>query len=950
MEKKNEILSFPLNKDTCTVNDLDIIPLLSRVFYYTVPTSCLCPAAHRLSQGDSTQLYRNNMAILTALCAAVLEFMKTRTAKMRVESISNEVKRIGVFFEYILPKTVNEFSKPNLMASLGIRFIFVVNDDEFNVQDYLKLFFLQSKRRAPDSQGNIPAETYDYHHGITDIHAWYNMLRIYTNTDSSIDYKLLTNGAEMTPMLSHPFHPENAFTLKNSELKGMNEIQKTEVCYYPKLGFELHQKRFYDPIVLLVITLPGTKYWDEHFQDYILELYAKLLAPRKQLCEYYSRAYIKRNDLKDIHDRFESRMAKQEKCEDIVRDTMRALSDVWAPTANVSNPIKVMSTWAKNYDTWTSGGNYQYDGNLSFFGNMIANEFISYELDLNLSTTHSSLFELLVNSMDAYRYKLDLHGNCMMLGQGATGKSHLLNTIDSLFIPGTVTKVTHNTSKAATVDTDRNDHITLLHEAPPELMGKSATGEQKTGDHILKDMLTSCVVETTSIVVDQGRRYTFTASSESVGVLLIATNESEDTIPEALSSRTIKIPIHNKDRPGFSTTEIQSNIGTHAAKRAESFLKELQLKWKMRQLMVNMVEKAIYCHILPEPDISVLKAMLSKIIIFWKKNGIINEGEDSTRKVKFMHNFARSLTILHAVEKYANDPSSDGYKKDISFQNLYGIRKYLFCNEEISTFICSFLSPRLVNGGAAHLLQCFFHSYKTRFVRDTETCDPTVDSDGYYTILTTHSSRSQFFSSLILAQGASGLRVKLSPENLKVAFNYMSRTSYKGRSIAFYDDSRAILNLNKDYIKNFFDYDKKQKNFIVKKDYNDVATFGFDRAYTHKFLKEGRMFITGTNNHDYLPFVMNTFKPKRGENIFRAHQTNHNIFSKESSATLTFEHDFEEESYKSFCKKNEIKDAQIDVLYSMPCGQNIVTSSYPKDVVDLYNASHNINQDGDPEM
>ncbi len=950
MEKKNEILSFPLNKDECNVSDLDIVPLVSRVLYYTVPTSCLCPAAHRLSQGDSTQIYKNNMAILTALCASVLEFMNSRTAKMRLDNVSHEVNRIGVFFEYILPKTVTEFNKANLMASSGIRFIFVINDDEYNLHDYLKIFFLQSKRRAPDSQGNIPAETYDYHLGISNIHAWYAMLKIYTKSDSNVDYKLLTNGSDMIPMLSHPFHPENAFTLENSLVAGMNEMQKTEVCFFPKIAFHLHQKRFFDPIVLLLITLPGTKSWDEHFQDYILELYAKLLAPRKQLCEYYSRAYVKRNDLRDIHERFESRLAKQEPKDEIIKDTLRALSDVWAPTANVSTPIKIMSTWSKNHSTWTNGEIYQYDKNLSFFGNMIANEFISYELDLNLSTTHSALFELLIHAMDAYRYELNLHANCMMLGQGATGKSHLLNTIDSLLLPNTVTKVTHNTSKAATVDSDRNDHITILHEAPPELMGKSATGEQKTGDHILKDMLTSCVVETTSIVVDQGRRYTYTASSESVGVLLIATNESEDSIPEALSSRTIKLPIHNKDRPGFSTTEIQSNIGTHAAKRSESFLKELKLKWKMRQVMINMVEKAIYCYILPEPDISVYKAMQSKIIIFWKNNGIINEGEDSTRKVKFMQNFARSLTILHAVEKYANDPDSDGYNKEINFQNIFGIRKYLFCNEEMAEFICSFLSPKLVNGGATHLLQCFFYSYKTRFVRDTETCDPTVDSEGYYTILTTHSSRAQFFSSLVLAQGASGLRVKLSPENLKVAFNYMSRTSYKGKSIAFFDDSRSILNLNKDYIKNFFDYNKKEKNFVVKKDYTDVATFGFDKAYAHKYLKEGRTFITGSNNHDFLPFVLNTFQPKKKSKIFKAHQTNHDIFKVESNAVLTFEHDFEEASYHKFCEKHSIENPNIEDLYKMPETVQKVTSEYPKDVVNLYQMSHNINLKGDIEM
>ena len=357
-----------------------------------------------------------------------------------------------------------------------------------------------------------------------------------------------------------------------------------------------------------------------------------------------------------------------------------------------------------------------------------------------------------------------------------------------------------------------------------------------------------------------------------------------------------------------------------------------------------MIEKAIYCKCLPEPDISVLKAMLSKIIVFWRKNGILNSEDDITRKIKFIHNFGRSLTIIFAIEKFCNDPNSEGFNKTISFKNLEKIKKYLFCTEEIATFICSLLSPRLINGGASHLLQCFFASYKTRIIRDTETCDPTVDSDGFYSIITTHSSRMQFFSALVLAQGSAGLTAKLSPENLKVAFNYMARTSFKGRCIAFYDDARAMLFLNKDYVLNFFDYNKIEKNFVIKKNYMDPALFAIQKAYNHAHTNDKRTFITGQNPAFFLPFLLRTFQPKKNKIFFQSHVTNHNFLNDESPANITFPKDFELTCFQNFCNENQIMENDLNDLYSNSCNAKIVSKNYPNEIKEKYLKSHNINE------
>jgi hypothetical protein len=199
-----------------------------------------------------------------------------------------------------------------------------------------------------------------------------------------------------------------------------------------------------------------------------------------------------------------------------------------------------------------------YDAGLSVFANHIIGRFMAYEDYLLCSTPHRELFILHVFVMDAYRHKFDLHNNVLMTGAGATSKSFTIEQVEKMMIPGTTLCITHQTAKADAIAEDQNDVINLFHEMPAALLGIDAQhGGADTGDHIMKDKLTSQKVNSKVFHRDDdtGKRGNRHETSEQIGTIAGGTNEAASRMPEALRSRFMILPYNKMDRPGKSITE-----------------------------------------------------------------------------------------------------------------------------------------------------------------------------------------------------------------------------------------------------------------------------------------------------------------------------------------------------------------------------------------------------------
>ena len=81
-------------------------------------------------------------------------------------------------------------------------------------------------------------------------------------------------------------------------------------------------------------------------------------------------------------------------------------------------------------------------------------------------------------------------------GEGATSKSFLFDLMKECSIPGTIDQLTYETAKANAVDGNRNDVITVCHEAPPGMFRTSKNRNMdSSAEAMFKERLT-CLLYT----------------------------------------------------------------------------------------------------------------------------------------------------------------------------------------------------------------------------------------------------------------------------------------------------------------------------------------------------------------------------------------------------------------------------------------------------------------------
>jgi hypothetical protein len=712
----------------------------------------------------------------------------------------------------------------------------------------------------------------------------------------------------------------------------------------------------YNTVSICTFILPHTPLWFEQSIDDKLNTMQMFL--NKPLLEaIYNDKFFKRNDIKEFATvqadkikRLESKYTGDELKRELLKFRQRSvkvISNCFRPGANVSEPIVLMTKWAKEQETWTTSPGV-VDEHLSYFGQMIAKDFIHIEQDLRLSVTHSIFFRVLVNALGAYRYKLDLHNNVLMLGQGATGKSHILDTIASVLVPKTTTKVSHATEKAATIGSDNNDHISLYHELPPGMLGKDRNGAE-TGNHIIKDMMTSCVVNTVSIHVDNdlGTREATNFESECVGVVLGATNERSDKIPEALSTRMIKMMVNEYKRDGFGVNEMTSRV-LGSIDAVDNTSHELFVKrWRVRQVMLNMVEKMIYSQTLVDVDMSVFNLMQTGMERYMLEKDILTRSSSNIRDIKFMRHFARTLTILFACDKYANDPASPGYKKEFSLEGLLDIQPLLFCTEEIALFTLTLNADQLINVHHFKLIEVLLAAIDKHIKRNKVTNEPDVSNGMIYTGAVYPDER-KIYREMSHAQNTGMFDEKLSAENLKVAFNEIRKVVFKGQSIVVFDNNQQSIQISNDFVSKHFDFDDELGRYKCKFDLNNLMENVFLNAFTNTFSKTRRLLV-GTQLDPQAPFLLNTFDQKPNENHVlqqnMAISTNFGNFAYKEETEhyvrtgncLQYKCNFEEYQYNEYLKEcgltsDSTKDFDIEYLYQ-PVKQSTMgyINVYPDD-------------------
>jgi len=407
---------------------------------------------------------------------------------------------------------------------------------------------------------------------------------------------------------------------------------------------------------------------------------------------------------------------------------------LWQSSNRISDPLLIMREWF-NSTVMGNSSDPMYnivsrpredckplDTSLSPFGNFLARRTEFTRKPYCCISNHMVCLFMSFARLDCYRRQKELHINWLLTGAGNSGKSYALNIAsDDMCIPHTFEKYAHETGKANAVCHDQLDAIHLYHEMPDHLLGISGNQMSNTGDYLMKNSLDSCEINTKAFHIDPqtGERTFMVAKSEIIRVVGGCTNEPPQVVPEALLQRFIVIMVHDhnvqhKRKIDFA---LRGYIGSDDMNKRK---KEVHHYFCVEQYLYCMVEKLVWCKVLPDIDESIFSIVFRDIEGYCSKKGV-----DMTlpRNLLRVRKIARIMTILHAIEMVYHTPYSPFYNKPFTYESLLELAPYFIITEEIALCAIQLLEDQYFTNIEIEVL--------SNFANKVAHYPPPDDYDGY---------------------------------------------------------------------------------------------------------------------------------------------------------------------------------------------------------------------------
>ena len=359
--------------------------------------------------------------------------------------------------------------------------------------------------------------------------------------------------------------------------------------------------------------------------------------------------------------------------------------------ADISSAGKSIARWLIHVrkEMHDKFGSFEFeikDPSLSPFGNM--QYWFSQGLDtyMCVASAHPELIKLHYAVYDAYRQHgiNQLHWNMIYTGESATSKSYIFEMMQLMSIPGTITEITYQTTRADAVDGDQNDHVTVFNEAPPGLFQANNKGEDaQKALSAMKEKLTSNRVRTKEFVRDEetGERKNRIAISSQIGCYVGATNDNPAEAEEAVKSRFHwgefdRVFRQDKSIADYQRKAFEMESKPELREKYEEFLYYCQ----DQQMKVFYVWKFIFCGIMRDVDLDASNIVLSNIGKQLKKFDI-RMPPRTTERFRIL---CRILTITSALDMVFNYKGGLHNGKPFELKQLLDVEPLLYCTEEIA--------------------------------------------------------------------------------------------------------------------------------------------------------------------------------------------------------------------------------------------------------------------------
>ena len=325
------------------------------------------------------------------------------------------------------------------------------------------------------------------------------------------------------------------------------------------------------------------------------------------------------------------------------------------------------------------------DPTLSVFANRFLVLLEGYEQYYLISTAHRMLYLIQHARYDAFRRNFGLHLNCFQAGGGATSKSFLFFLMDAMSITGTNEVLTYQTGKSDAVDGNRNDIVTVCHEAPPGMFRSAKNpNADSSQEAMFKEKLTSQRVTCKTWCQDEstGKRSSRVTKSECVGVWMGATNDAKGDVEEALQTRFFWGNFEQQERRGRDIDDCM-NGERMMSTEDKAHRKLLFEEGKEEQYRVMLIEKAIWTKVIKDVNATASNILVPRFKASMSKNSIIRPGPRDWERVKL---FARNQAIVTAIETVCNLPGGKHYGKPFSEDMIPDLEPYLKVTEEMILF------------------------------------------------------------------------------------------------------------------------------------------------------------------------------------------------------------------------------------------------------------------------
>ena len=475
--------------------------------------------------------------------------------------------------------------------------------------------------------------------------------------------------------------------------------------------------------------------------------------------------------------------------------------------ADVSDPALKIILW-KQHTRNARQMNFQFeklDVNMSVFANRAIRIMDFYDRRLFVSAAHKTLFLLQHSKYDAYRQETNLHFNQIYTGEGATSKSFLFEKMAEQSILGTVEELTYQTKRADAIDGDMIDTILVFNEAPPGLFmtNKNSDGEAEAA---FKEKLTSQVVRCKEFYRDEntGERKNRIAKSQSIGVVMGATNDNPSDCQEAMATRFFWGQFE-KGSAGRSIQECMRGERDMKSDENSMMTKDLGIAYaKEEQMRIWLVFKFMFMKILHKPTLKAADIVYDRLSNHLKRNYKVNIPPRTKERYEIL---CTVFTIVNALDIVfnikgglhsgtpdildPNDPEkiiTKGIPNDFHPKQLLDIEPYLYCTEEMAVFAFTHIQEEFVNPNEFKVLQSLWSIHKTnlKYLEEKQQLD-----DGTTVKTYNHSYCHMNRFRRLLIEIANNIPVssgRMSQHNIEALMNDLKDRTISGHTYAKHDE------------------------------------------------------------------------------------------------------------------------------------------------------------------